>query len=196
MKKQWTILITTILCVLIAFVGCQRRESTKEEVYGEFQKKISKIEAYTCTAEIEAKGNKGTQNYIMIHDYKKPDYYKVEMVSPEHLKGKTMEYTGNKIIIKNPEANDEVELPNIGKNSQYLFIGDFIKNYLQNEELDIKLSGDNLILETQIPGENKYFTKQILYINTKTKNPVKMEILDDEGNVRFNVNYKEFEYKS
>lgn len=196
MKKQWAILITTILCVLIAFIGCQRRESTKEEVYEEFQKRISKIEAYSCTAEIEAIGNKSPQNYIMIHDYEKPDYYRVEIVSPEHLKGKTMEYKGDKITIKNPDANDEVELPNIGKNSQYLFIGDFIKNYLQNEEIDIKLSGDNLILETQIPGDNKYFKKQVLYINTKTKNPVKMEILDSEDNIRFNINYKEFEYKS
>lgn len=196
MKKQWTILTIALLCILIVFVGCQKRESTKEEVYGEFQKKISKIEAYKCIAEIEAIGNKSPQNYIMMHDYEKPDYYRIEVVSPEHLKGKTMEYKGDKITIKNPDANDQVELPNVGKNSQYLFIGDFIKNYLQNEEMEMKLSGDNLILETKIPGDNKYFNKQVLYVNTKTKNPVKMEILDDEANVRFNVNYKEFEYKN
>lgn len=196
MKKQWTILISIALCILIAFIGCKRRESTKEEVYGEFQKKITKIEAYTCTAEVEAVGNKSPQNYIMIHDYKKPDYYRIEVISPEHLKGKTMEYKDDKIIIKNPNENDEVELPNIRKNSQYFFIGDFIKNYLQNEEMEIKLTGDNLILETTIPGNNKYFKKQVLYIDTKTKKPVKMEILDEEANIRFNVNYKNFEYNN
>lgn len=196
MKKQWTILIAITLCILAAFIGCQKKESTKEEAYGEFQKKISKIDAYTCTAEIEVVGNKSPQKYIMIHDYKKPDYYRVEVISPEHLKDKTMEYKGDKIIIKNPDEDDEVELPNIGKNSHYLFIGDFIENYLQNEEIEIKLSGGNLILETQIPGNNKYFKKQVLYINVETKKPIKMEILDEEANIRFNVNYKEFEYKN
>lgn len=196
MKKQWTILSIIILCVLVVFIGCKRRESTKEEVYGEFQKKISKIESYRCIAEIETIGNKSPKDYVVIHDYKKPDYYKLEVVSPSHLEGKTMEYQGDKIIIKNPDIKDEVELPNTGKNNQYLFIGDFIKNYLQNEEMSIKLSGDNLILETQIPGDNKYIKKQVLYVNTKTKNPVKMEILDNEEKIRFNINYKEFESKS
>ncbi len=196
MKKRWTILSIIALCILIVFIGCKRRESTKEEVYGEFQKKIAKIESYRCIAEIEAVGNKSTQEYKMIHEYEKPDYYKVETISPEHLKGKTMEYKDDKIIIKNPDADDEVQLSNMGKNSQYLFVGDFIKNYTQNEAIEIKLLNDNLILETQIPGDNKYLKKQVLYVNTKTKNPVKMEILDDEGKIKFNVNYKEFEYKN
>lgn len=196
MKKKWTVLIVIMIGMLIFFIGCQKKESTKEEVYGDFQKKISKMEGYNCIAEIQVAGNKSSQDYVMTHSYKKPDYYKLEVVSPEHLKGKTMEYKDNKIFIKNPDINDLVEIPNVGNNSQYLFVGDFIKNYIQNETMKISLSDDNLVLETDIPGENKYFKTQILYINNKTKNPVKMEILDDKGNLKFNINYKDFEYKN
>lgn len=196
MKKKWTVLIVIMIGMLIFFIGCQKKESTKEEVYGDFQKKISKMEGYNCIAEIQVAGNKSSQDYVMTHSYKKPDYYKLEVISPEHLKGKTMEYKDNKIFIKNPDINDLVEIPNVGNNSQYLFVGDFIKNYIQNETMKISLSDDNLVLETDIPGENKYFKTQILYINNKTKNPVKMEILDDKGNLKFNINYKDFEYKN
>ena len=46
-----------------------------------------------------------------------------------------------------------------------------------------------------IPGNTKYFSKQILYIDSKTNYPAKLEILDQEGNNRFIVNYSDFEYK-
>ncbi|MEG1284376.1 MAG: germination lipoprotein GerS [Romboutsia sp.] len=195
MKKKWAILLTIMIGILMIFVGCQKKESTKEEVYAGFQKYISNIKEYSCVAEVEAKGNKSSQIYVMKHDYKKPNYYKLEIVSPKNLKGKSMEYKDNKIIIQNPEIKDIVELPNEDKNNQYLFIGDFIKNCLQNEEIKIDMTKEELTLETQIPGDNKYFSKQVLYVNTKTRIPMKMEILDTENNIRFNVKYTDFKTK-
>lgn len=194
MKKRATIAVIFITIFAIV-IGCQRRESTKEEVYKDFQKKIVNMSSYKCIAEVEASGNKSSHNYVFIHSYSKPDYYKLEVVEPKNLKGKIMEYKDDKVIIINPNIEDKIELDNTEDNKQYTFIGDFIKNYLQNEEVDIKLSGDNLILETAIPGDNEYFNKQILYVNKETKNPEKMEILNAEGKPNFTVKYKEFECK-
>ena len=193
MKKKWSILIVVIILITGIVIGCQKRNATKEEVYQDFQKKISTMSSYTCKAQVEAIGNKSEHKYEYIHTYNKPDYYRLEVISPEHLKGKTMEYKDDKIVVKNPDINDTLQLPNVGENKQYLFIGDFIKNYLQNEEVNIKLSGNSLSLETIIPGDNEYFYKQILYINKETKNPEKMEILNDKGNQSFVVKYKDFE---
>lgn len=189
-----TLFIVTV-CIFISLVGCQNKEYTKEEVYKKFQEQVSKIQSYTCIAEIEVVGNKGNSTYTLMHSYKKPGNYKLEVISPEHLKGKTMEYKDNKLIIKNPEINDLIELPNKDKNEQYLFVGDFIKNYFENEDIIMNFSDNNLVLETSIPGDDKYFNKQILYLNIENKSPYKMEIIDQEGNVRFTVKYKNFEYK-
>ncbi|WP_353654879.1 germination lipoprotein GerS [Clostridium sp. CCUG 7971] len=193
--KKWAVLIIITVGILGIVIGCQKKESTKEELYEEFQKKILTMSSYKCTADVEVIGNKSAHNYVFIHNYNKPDNYKLEVVSPKHLKGKTIEYNKDKILVKNPEINDTVELPNAGTNDQYMFIGDFIKNYLQNEEVTIKLSKGSLNLETLIPGDNQYFSKQVLYINSKTKLPEKMEILDDKDDIRFTVTYKDFEYK-
>ena len=179
--KRWAIISVIFITIFAIFIGCQRRESTKEEVYKEFQKKIVTMSSYKCIAEIEASGNKSSHNYVFIHSYVKPDYYKLEVVEPKNLKGKTMEYKGDKVIISNPDIKDKIELP--------------IMEDLQNEEVNIKLSNNSLILETTIPGNNKYFNKQILYVNKDTKNPEKMEILNDEGKPSFTVKYKEFECK-
>lgn len=193
--KKWTTIVIIVITVFAIVIGCQRRESTKEEVYKEFQKKIVNMSSYQCIAEVEASGNKSSHNYVFIHSYIKPDYYKLEVLEPENLKGKIMEYKDDKVIISNTDIEDKIELPNTEDNKQYAFIGDFIKNYLQNEEVDIKLSNDSLILETTIPGDNEYFSKQILYVNKETKNPEKMEILNAEGKPNFTVKYKEFECK-
>lgn len=193
--KKWTIVLIMICITIGIVIGCQKKESTKEEVYENFQKKISAMTSYTCEAEVEVVGNKSAHNYVFIHTYNKPDYYKLEVISPEHLKGKTMEYKDEKILVKNPDIKDTLELPNVGKNDQYMFIGDFIKNYLQNEDVDIKITNNKLVLETQIPGDNEYFSKQVLYVSVETKEPEKMEILDFKGQPKFTVKYKNFDWK-
>ena len=133
--KKWTIIVAIFISIFAITIGCQRRASTKEEIYKEFQKKIVTMSSYKCIAEVEAIGNKSSHNYVFVHSYNKPDYYKLEVVEPKHLKGKTMEYKDDKIIITNPDIKDKIELPNVEDNKQYIFIGDFIKNYLQNEDI-------------------------------------------------------------
>ena len=175
-------------------VGCTNKEYTADELYEDFKYQISKVSSYTCIAKVEAIGNKENTTYIFKHTYKKPDYYKLEVKSPKNLKGKTIEYKNNKIIINNPKINDTVEFKNINNDARYLFIGDFINNYRKDENTKLELTENELKIEVKIPGNNKYFNKQILYVNNKTKTPDKMEIVDNEENPRFIVTYEDFKY--
>ena len=90
--KKWTTILVIFITIFVIFVGCQKRESTKEEIYKEFQKKIVTMSSYKCMAYVKVTGNKSNHNYLFIHTYTKPDYYKLEVVEPKNLKGKTMEY--------------------------------------------------------------------------------------------------------
>ena len=194
MKRKWTIFISIILLISFWSVSCNKSGSTKEEVYKDFTNKISKMKSYSCIAEINVVGNKNPKEYVLQHKYTKPDKYEIKIISPENLKGKTIIYNEDKIVIKNPNIKDNIELPNNGKDDQYLFVGDFIKSLYQNEELNISFKGDYLILETTIPSSSKYFSKQILYVNKENVKPSKLEIRDEEGKARFTVLYKNFEY--
>ena len=194
-NKCYSLLIIIVSIITLYSVGCGRKEYTKEEVYEDFQNQISKIESYTCNAKVEAIGNKENTTYILKHTYKKPDYYKLEVKSPKNLQGKTIEYKGDKVLVKNPSINDTIEFPNINNDGHYLFIGDFIKNYMQNESIILEVTESELKIQTEIPGNNKYFKKQILYVDNKTKNPNKMEILDNEDKPIFIVTYEDFKYE-
>ena len=195
MKNKWTILLSSLITMIFVFtVGCTNKEYTADELYEDFKDQISKVSSYTCIAKVEAIGNKENTTYIFKHTYKKPDYYKLEVKSPKNLKGKTIEYKNNKIIINNPNINDTVEFKNINNDARYLFIGDFINNYRKDENTKLELTENELKIEVKIPGNNKYFNKQILYVNNKTKTPDKMEIVDNEENPRFIVTYEGFKY--
>lgn len=195
MKNKWSILLASFITMIFVFtVGCTNKEYTADELYEDFKDQISKVSSYTCIAKVEAIGNKENTTYIFKHTYKKPDYYKLEVKSPKNLKGKTIEYKNNKIIINNPKINDTVEFKNINNDSRYLFIGDFINNYRNDENTKLELTENELKIEVKIPGNNKYFNKQILYVNNKTKTPDKMEIVDNEENPRFIVTYEDFKY--
>ena len=195
MKNKWSILLSSFITMIFVFtVGCTNKEYTADELYEDFKDQISKVSSYTCIAKVEAIGNKENTTYIFKHTYKKPDYYKLEVKSPKNLKGKTIEYKNNKIIINNPNINDTVEFKNINNDARYLFIGDFINNYRKDENTKLELTENELKIEVKIPGNNKYFNKQILYVNNKTKTHDKMEIVDNEENPRFIVTYEGFKY--
>lgn len=195
MKNKWSILLASFITMIFVFtVGCTNKEYTADELYEDFKDQISKVSSYTCIAKVEAIGNKENTTYIFKHTYKKPDYYKLEVKSPKNLKGKTIEYKNNKIIINNPNINDTVEFKNINNDARYLFIGDFINNYRKDENTKLELTENELKIEVKIPGNNKYFNKQILYVNNKTKTPDKMEIVDNKENPRFIVTYEDFKY--
>ncbi len=195
MKNKWSILLASFITMIFVFtVGCTNKEYTSDELYEDFKDQISKVSSYTCIAKVEAIGNKENTTYIFKHTYKKPDYYKLEVKSPKNLKGKTIEYKNNKIIINNPKINDTVEFKNINNDARYLFIGDFINNYRNDENTKLELTENELKIEVKIPGNNKYFNKQILYVNNNTKTPDKMEIVDNKENPRFIVTYEDFKY--
>lgn len=195
MKNKWSILLSSFITMIFVFtVGCTNKEYTADELYEDFKDQISKVSSYTCIAKVEAIGNKENTTYIFKHTYKKPDYYKLEVKSPKNLKGKTIEYKNNKIIINNPNINDTVEFKNINNDARYLFIGDFINNYRNDENTKLELTENELKIEVKIPGNNKYFNKQILYVNNNTKTPDKMEIVDNKENPRFIVTYEDFKY--
>ncbi|SHH48403.1 germination lipoprotein GerS [Tepidibacter thalassicus] len=190
--KKWIVYTLLGFVFIFLLTGCS--ESTNEEVYYKLHKKITNLKSYSCIARINVFGNKSSKEYIVKHYYKAPDYYKLETLSPSNIRGKVTIYNKDNIIVKNPNCKDEFRITYKGIENRYLFVGDFIKNILENENLDVFSDRYFLILETSIPGSSFYFSKEKIYIDKKTLKPNKLEIIDSNGKKRFIVIYKEFKY--
>lgn len=192
MKKRSFLLAVLVLIAFFSFNKKDTKEEftkqyTKEEIYESFQDKILNISSYECIAEVCVSGNKTPTNYSFKHTYKKPDSYKVEVLSPESVKGKVIEFNSNKLTINNPNVEDKIVFEDY--QNKFLFIGNFIANYSYDSAI-IDEDDKFLIITKDMP--NDYFNKQILYVNKKTKLPQKMQIIDINGNTRFDIIYKDF----
>lgn len=185
-------LFIVVIGVLISMTACQKKEYTNEEFYEEFKKNVSKIESYSCIAEMDVMSNKGKSSYTLKQSYDKSNEYKIEFISPNHLKGKVIVYKDDKVIIKNTDINDTIELSN--QNKGELIIGAFMRSYIEADDINIDSSDEYITLEIKIPNEED-LSKQILYINKESKLPDKLELLDKDENIRISIKYKDIEYK-
>lgn len=189
------LLITVVTCSL---GGCKKEEksmSTMEKI----QKQLNEMESYECSATLKRTSNKGENTYETKQYFKMTGEYKLELTQPDSVAGNYTIFDGKSICQFNPRVGGKViiDVPESQPRNE-LFLGQFIKNYMQSEEVSIDVAkmdeGKCTVLEAVIPGNNKYLATEKLWIDNETIKPVQFIIYDSDGKERYVVNYNEFEY--
>lgn len=167
--------------------------------YSKAHKMLSGIDTYTTTAEIIVRGNKMVESYIVKQYFKYPDKYRLVVLGPEDKKGKTTVYDGSKLWIYHPQINQVFTMENVKELDETgMFPGYFARNLFTGESASYSMkkegSHDYISIKISIPGGNSYRRYQILYIDSKSVKPVKMELLDSAGNITVTVYYEDFLY--
>ncbi|MFZ5969466.1 MAG: LolA family protein [Bacillota bacterium] len=196
LKGLKTIFILNLIFLMV-FVGCSPKND--EELFYESQKLLSNIESYSCEAEITVVGNKKPETYIMKQWFKKPNLYRLEITSPEELKDKTTVSDGSKAWIYHPRINQTWLLENFDRtDEQSMFLGYFIKNYISSEQVEISKKKteerEYLVIDTDIPGNHLYFSKERLWLEIDHYKPFKLQVFDAQDNMRIEVKYLDFQY--
>ena len=108
-------------------------------------------------------------------------------------------YDGQKVYQYNPRTGSDAAFevsPDQARNE--LFLGQFVKNYLQSEHVSMASAPleqtQAVILEAVIPGEYAYTATEKLWLDTATGLPKKLVLYDQEGQERYVVEYTSFTY--
>lgn len=195
MKKLRIFLPMIIIC--LCAIACKQKDtmSTMEKI----QKSLNEMQNYECTATLTRISNKGENTYETKQYYKSTGEYKMELLSPENVAGNYTIFDGKTICQYNPRVNGKViiDVPESQQRNQ-LFLGAFIKNYMQSEDVSIETAkfdeGKCTILEAVIPGENKYLATEKLWVDNESLKPKQLIIYDKENKERYIVLYNEFDY--
>jgi outer membrane lipoprotein-sorting protein len=160
---------------------------------------LSGIQSYIVTAEIIIKGNKLVDNYIVKQYFKYPDRYRLEVLGPEDKKGKTTIYDGEKLMIHHPMINQIFETDSFKEvEDAVMFPGYFAGKLFTGEDAEYSMKKDGsdeyVAIKVRTPGGNNYRRDQILYVDSETEIPVKMEVYDSAGNIVVTIYYKDFSY--
>lgn len=194
--KQIKLLL--LICFLAAvIVGC--KQPTDKELYYRVQKRLGELESYSCNAIIYVHSDNVENKYVFQQYFKFPNSYRLEVTSPENLKGNLTISNGKKAWILHPAINQVWKLESFEQSQeQLMFIGYFMQNFYNTEDSVIsseKLDNRHyIVIETPIPGGNQYFDKQKLWVDSKNLEPYQMHITDEKGIVRFRVYYEDFEF--
>lgn len=188
-------LLFFLAVILTLTYGCSK--PSEEHVFYEAQKFFNKMETYRCVADITVKGNKNFESYKTKHVFKKPDKYIIEILEPSDSKGNIVVYDGNQAWLYNKQIEESFIIKDFEQSiDKSLFIGYFLRNVLSNEEIKMNFQdiGDKryLVLEAEIPGNNKYRNIEKLWIDSMNYQPYKLNVLDKEGELSIEVIYTEF----
>ena len=163
------------------------------------QDKITNMESYACHARVSHMDNEKTSTYETKQVYQMDGQYKVEVIKPGHLAGLTTICDGDKIVQYHPKL-DQSKLSKLSPNNfrNQMFLGTFVQNYLQSEDVSIQVQNveESLttVLEAIIPGGSEHMNTQRVWIDQKTSKPVQMSIYNKDNKETIKIEFLEFTY--
>ncbi|WP_352418661.1 outer membrane lipoprotein-sorting protein [Proteiniborus sp.] len=192
--KYWLAFFLVMILIFNTY-GCSK--PSEEDVFYEAQKFFNKIDTYRCIADVMVKGNKDAESYKSKHVFKKPDKYVIEILEPSDNKGNIVLYNGQQAWLYNKQIDESFIIKDFEQSlDKNLFVGYFLRNILSNENIEMSFDDIDgkryLVLEAEIPGNNKYRNKEKLWIDSENYYPHKLKIYDKDGGLSIEVTYTEF----
>lgn len=191
LKKSFFLMLAFML------IGCSKTKNTDD--YVDIQDKFVNMEAYSSSIDLTFYSNKGENSYTVNQEAKNDGRYYIETTSPDNLKGNVIVYDGSMLWQYNPHIDNKISLGDKDKMSRKeICLFSFLENHLKSKDIALETANidDSIysVLEAKIPGDNKYFDSEKLWINNKTKSPEKLVIYDKDGNERVVAKYNNFVY--
>ena len=195
LKNKYLIIFIIILFFLLIFTitNYKNKKNGNNKNITEIENYILNINEYNANLEVTVTNNRNDNKYSIIQEVTN-DYQKQKIEGPEEIKGMEIIYKNNKLEIKNSQLNLSKiyeNYPFIEENN--LFLTDFIKEYKESENKKIEELDDKIILMTLNSDKNIYSNVKKLYINKQNLKPEKIEILDNNNNIKVYILYNEIE---
>lgn len=193
MKKIFLLLCT----IPLLFCGCQKEEP--QTPMAQIQQILTDMKGYTCIATITRTSNKGENQYETKQDFKSTGEYRLEMLAPEQVKGNYTVYDGERVCQYNPRLRDKVvkDVP-LSQQRNELFLGQFLKNYMQSEGVSVETTALDesrcTVLEAVIPGNDATMATEKLWVDNETLTPVRFVIYNAEQKPTWQLDYTSFSF--
>ncbi len=199
MKKIFFFLIIVMIFIIsiIFFLksNYKNNKTGNNKSIEEIESYILNIKTYKATLNVNIKNNRNENNYKIMQEVTN-EYEKQVTIEPEEINGLEMIFKNGTLEIKNTELNLSKiyeNYPNVSENN--LFLTQFLQTYKNGEKQNrsIEVTDDNEIIMKIKTDKNKYDVTQVLYVNMKNLKPEKLEILDNNNNIKVYILYNEIE---
>ncbi|MBM6828702.1 outer membrane lipoprotein carrier protein LolA [Anaerotignum lactatifermentans] len=188
-----------LFCLLLglALCGCQPKEEMTP--MAQIQQRLTEMEGYSATATLTRISNKSETVYETRQDFKSTGEYRLELLSPPSVEGNVTIFDGVTVCQYNPRLEEKIryDVPPSSQRNE-LFLGQFMKNYLQSEGVAVESAALDesrcTVLEAVIPSNADALASEKLWIDNETLLPVRLVLYDADGKERYRLDYTEFTY--
>ena len=183
--------IVFLACIFL--FGCSSTVSKEEKII----KKLKGLNSYSCNAIVKVKNNKSIMKYELKHYYKKNIGFRLEVAKPEDLKGQILIYKANEVFLYNPVSNNVLAIDDSnGMFGYHTILGTFLQYYDEHNVDEIKDENyknfECFTYRFTLTNSNIYMYQVRCFVNKENGLPVKMDILDKDGNKTTEVEYVDF----
>ena len=140
-------LFAAVAALMLALCGCSGEQKLSD--MQRVQKTLTEMETYACEGQLTRISNKGEKNYGIRQYYKNTGQYRLEMTSPDQVAGNYIVCDGEKIYQYTSQGGVLKDVPEQAQRNE-LFLGAFIKNYMQSEHVSVAVGNFDAVSYTHL----------------------------------------------
>ena len=179
-----------ILCMFLGLCGCGKSDN----VVKKFQNKIEKADNYILRGNMSIVSNEDTFTYKVEASKSKEGYYKVGLINQTNNHEQVILKNKDGVYVVTPDLNKSFKFqsdwPNNGSQS---YLIDVLLNDVINDD-KVHIEKDYIQCKVNYPNNNTLYSEKI-YLD-KDYGVKKVEVLDQDGNVKITLNVNNINYKA
>ena len=179
-----------ILCMFLGLCGCGKSDN----VVKKFQNKIEKADNYILRGNMSIVSNEDTFTYKVEASKSKEGYYKVSLINQTNNHEQVILKNKDGVYVVTPDLNKSFKFqsdwPNNGSQS---YLIDVLLNDVVNDD-KVHVEKDYIQCKVNYPNNNTLYSEKI-YLD-KDYGVKKVEVLDQDGNVKITLNVNNINYKA
>ena len=182
-----------ILCMFLLLCGCGKNE----DIVKKFTKKLEKVDSYKLSGTMDIISNEDTYSYKATASKSKDGYYKVSLINKTNDHEQVILKNKDGVYVVTPDLNKSFKFqsdwPNNG--SQSYLLDNLLNDVVNDTNIHVGKDNYNYIqCKVNYPNNNTLYSEKI-YID-KDYNVKKVEVLDQDGNVKITLKINNIDYKS
>ena len=179
-----------ILCMFLGLCGCGKSDN----IVKKFQNKIEKADNYILKGNMSIVSNEDTFTYKVEASKSKEGYYKVSLINQTNNHEQVILKNKDGVYVVTPDLNKSFKFqsdwPNNGSQS---YLIDVLLNDVLNDD-KVHVEKDYIQCKVNYPNNNTLYSEKI-YLD-KDYGVKKVEVLDQDGNVKITLNVNSINYKA
>ena len=184
------------LGLLLVVCGCGNVKD--KDIAKDLKKKLDETKAYHMTGTLDIYRNEEKYSYDVDSSYSNGDLFKVNLVNKYNNHEQIILRNDQGIFVITPSLNKSFKFQSDWpyNNSQIYLLQPIINDLNNDKNLKVEKTNDGYVLTSKVNySSEKDISKQKVYLD-KDKNIIKIEVLDNNENVKMSFSIVDIDYKA